>query len=193
MSMRTLIVVNVMSLDGYSAGPGKDVMAMPMDQSFGRYNLERMRSASAVLLGRQSFLDFQGFWPAIADDPSAAEDNREFSRLYEPMRKVVVSDSLDPGAVGHWQDTTEVVRRGDAHGRVAALKQEGDGEIVVWGSGTLWNDLWAAGLVDELHLMIGPKVIGAGTPAFSAPAQLSGLGVRTFPDSPNVVVRYGPA
>ena len=195
--MRTLIVVNIMSLDGFSAGVGgdgsPDVMAMPMDPSFGRYNAERMRAASAVLLGRTSFLGFQDYWPSVAADPSQDEDSRQLSRLYEPIPKVVVSDTLDPDDIGHWQATTEVVRRADAHARVAELKADGDGEIVTWGSGTLWNDLLAAGLVDELHLMVGPVALGDGTPAFRAPARLRGLGIRTFPDSPNVVARYAPA
>lgn len=58
--MRKLIVTNMMSLDGYYEGPGKDVMALfsyrqkayPTDQSFDVYNAERLRSADTLLLGR---------------------------------------------------------------------------------------------------------------------------------------------
>jgi dihydrofolate reductase len=191
--MRTLIVCNIMSLDGCTAGPGGNVMALPMEAAFNAYNAERMRAASVVLLGRSSFLGFQGYWPGVKDDPAADEDNRQFSRLYDPVAKVVVSDTIDPDDIGPWQATTEVVRRADAHTRIAALKDEGDGEIVMWGSGTLWNDLLDAGLVDELHLMVGPTVLGGGTPAFAAPRDLRLLGVRTFTGSENVLLRYAPS
>jgi hypothetical protein len=43
--MRKLIVVTFMSLDGFYEGPGKDVMALPMDITFSEYNLERMQAA----------------------------------------------------------------------------------------------------------------------------------------------------
>jgi hypothetical protein len=43
--MRKLIVSNIMSLDGYYTGPGDNVMVMPMDEAFNRYNAERLRAA----------------------------------------------------------------------------------------------------------------------------------------------------
>lgn len=53
--MRKLIVVTFMSLDGFYEGPGKDVMALPMDVTFSEYNLERMKAADTVLLGADSY------------------------------------------------------------------------------------------------------------------------------------------
>lgn len=49
--MRTVIVCNIMSLDGYYEGPGRNVMAMNMDEAFDAYNVERIRRAGSVLLG----------------------------------------------------------------------------------------------------------------------------------------------
>ncbi|MGH3713018.1 MAG: hypothetical protein ACRDT4_06080 [Micromonosporaceae bacterium] len=56
----------------------------------------------------------------------------------------------------------------------------------------LWNDLLAAGLVDELHLIVGAGIVGGGTPAFTAlpPGGLRLLGTRTFDGSHNVVLQY---
>jgi hypothetical protein len=57
--MRKLIVCNLMSLDGYYEGPGKNVMALfdyrrelyPQDESFNAYNAERLSAADTLLLG----------------------------------------------------------------------------------------------------------------------------------------------
>jgi dihydrofolate reductase len=181
-----------MSLDGYYEGPGGDVMALPFDVGFEEYNLERMRSATTVLLGRHSFEGFKSYWPPIAENPAAQPVEREISRLFNAIDKVVVSDTLRPDQTAPWHNTT-IVRRAEAHERVAGLKREAGGDILVYGSHMLWNDLLTAGLVDELHLMIGAGVLGAGTPIFEdkPPAPLKLLETRTWDDSSLVLVRYG--
>jgi hypothetical protein len=47
--MRKLIVSNIISLDGYYEGPGKDVMALPFDEGFSVYNVGRLRAADTLL------------------------------------------------------------------------------------------------------------------------------------------------
>jgi len=67
------------------------------------------------------------------------------------------------------------------------------GDILMFGSHTLWNDLLAHGLVDELHLMIGPVVLGEGTPAFEgrpAGVALRRIDVRGLEGSHSLLVRY---
>jgi dihydrofolate reductase len=191
--MRNLIVTNIISLDGCCAGPGGNVMAMPMDDAFDSHNVERLRAAGTLLLGRNTYEGFKSFWPGVADDPTMTQANRELSRLNDAIEKVVVSDGLTPDRTEPWRETTRIVRRGDAHAAIAELKRGDGGDILVFGSRTLWNDLLAAGLVDELHLMVGPVVLGDGTPAFGAPQELRLLGTRTFDGSRNVLLRYAPA
>jgi hypothetical protein len=53
--MRKLIVSNIMSLDGYFEGPGKDVMVLPLDEAFDAYNAERLRAADTLLPGRTTY------------------------------------------------------------------------------------------------------------------------------------------
>jgi dihydrofolate reductase len=198
--MRKLIVCNIMSLDGYYEGPGKNVMVLfdyrwevyPMDESFDVYNAERLRAADTLLLGRVSYDGFKSFWPSVADDPNATPIQREISRLNNAIDKVVVSDSLTSEETDPWHENTRIIRRAEAHEQLAELKRQPGKDILVFGSHTLWNDLLANDLVDELHLMIGPVVLGAGTPLFDGrPAvSLRLIETRTWDGSGNVLVQY---
>ncbi len=189
--MRKLVVCNIISLDGFYSGPGGNIMAMPFDNGFSDYNAERLRAADTLLLGRKSYEMFRSYWPAIAADVSQPPVEREISRLNTAIEKVVVSDSLKPGEVGGW-GPTRVVPRASAHAEVAALKKGPGREILVFGSHVLWNDLLAAGLVDELHFMIGAGAIGEGIRAFETrlPGSLRLLDTRTFDGSSLLLVRY---
>jgi dihydrofolate reductase len=60
-----------------------------------------------------------------------------------------------------------------------------------FGSRTTWNGLLAQGVIDELHLMVGPAaLLGEGTPLFDAPVALALLDARRFAGSSNVLLRY---
>lgn len=190
--MRKLIVSNIISLDGYYEGPGKDVMALPFDEAFSLYNAERLRAADTLLLGRTSFEGFKSYWPPVADDPDVRPVERDISRLNTAIDKVVISDSLTPEQIAPWHNT-RIVRRANAHEEVAELKRQRGKEILVFGSHKMWNDLLVGGLVDELHLMIGPALLGGGTPVFEGRSRvaLRLLESRTLEDSELVLVRYG--
>jgi dihydrofolate reductase len=182
--MRKLIVTNIVSLDGYYEGPGRNVMVLPMDSNFDAYNAERLRAADTMLLGRNTYEGLKGFWPLVGDDPTAAAEglgipvelvatptHREISQLQNAIDKVVVSDSITAEQTDPWRDTTRILRRADAHEQIAELKQRSGQDILVFGSRTLWNDLLTADLVDELHLIVGAVVLGGGTPAFGTQTQ----------------------
>jgi dihydrofolate reductase len=200
--MRKLIVANIMSLDGYFEGPGSNVMALPMDGFFDEHNLERLRAADTLLLGATTYLGLKAYWPAVAEhpelspavanNPEVADLHHETGRRNNQIHKVVVSDSLTADDTAPWTETTTIIRRADAHPRVAELKARPGKDILMFGSRTLWNDLLAAGLVDELHLMVGATVLGGGTPAFGAgpfpPLRL--VDVRRRDGSDNLLVRY---
>lgn len=190
--MRKIIVSNIMSLDGFYSAPDGNPAVLNMDTVFDDYNLERMLAADTMLIGRGTFELFDGYWPLIEDapedpaNPALDATNRAISRRYQELRKVVVSDTLVVDASQPWNRTTEVVGR-SAVGEWLAAE---DGEIVVFGSHILWNSLVADGLVDELHLMIGPAAIGAGVPIFTGPAAFDLADVREFEGSGNVLHRF---
>ncbi|MGH8777274.1 MAG: dihydrofolate reductase family protein [Jiangellaceae bacterium] len=190
--MRKLIVTVISTLDGYAAGEGGNVFVMPIDLGFDRYNLERMRAADTMVFGASSFHGARNYWPPLAGDADAPEVEREISRLHNTLDKVVLSDSTAADDTAPWSESTEVVRRADARDRLAALKAGEGGDIVCFGSLTTWNDLLAQGLVDELHILIGPAAIGSGVPTFTRPVEqeLTLIDVQRLADSGLVALQY---
>ena len=158
--MRTLIVTELISLDGVVDSPGggdhpragwsfKEVELEPAVYDIkGREQLE----AGALLLGRVSFEEFAPVWPGMTED---------FPQ-YNAMPKYVVSTTLEERDFG-WHPTT-ILRSLDD---VADLKKGEGGPIIVHGSATLAQGLAAAGLVDRYHLLVFPLVLGAGKRLFA--------------------------
>ncbi len=200
--MRKLVVCNITSLDGYFEGEAKNAMALPMDGFFDEHNLERLREADTLLLGATTYMGLKAYWPTVAEDPrrspavaanpEVADVHRETALRNNDIQKLVVSDSMTPDDTAPWTDTTTIVGQADARRAVRELKGQAGKDILMFGSRTLWNDLLAAGLVDELHLMIGATVLGGGTPTFDArripPLRLADARRRNGSD--NVLLRY---
>jgi len=200
--MRKLIVANIISLDGYYEGPDRNVMVLPMNESFDIYNAERLAEADTMLLGRTTYELFRSFWPTVAGQtdllaslsPAGREANLEIGRRMDTIDKIVVSNTLQTESPSAWQRPITVVNRTDVHEFVRKLKRQDGRDIIVFGSKTLWNDLFAQDLVDEIHIMIGALMLGDGTPVFGgqAPRSLERIGTRTWDASDNVVLQYRP-
>jgi dihydrofolate reductase len=190
--MRQLIVTAITTLDGFVAGPGGDLMVMPFDEGFDVYALERLRAAGTLLAGRATYEGFRSYWPAVADDPSRDERQREISRVHDTLEKVVVSDSLDVAPGETWADITRVVPRDAAADTIRELTAGDGGDVLAFGSFRTWNPLLVAGLVDELHVLVGPALLGAGVPVLGAAGRvaLRLLEIRRLPDSSLVLHRY---
>ncbi len=190
--MRKIIVFNVISLDGYHTGPNNDVSVMfpMMGGVFDTYNAELLRTADVHLVGRVSFELFQSFWPKVAENPDSEEwtpEQRELSQAGRSVSAIVVSDQLQ----GNWPDV-RIIRRANAYQQIAEFKRQPGKDILVTGSRTLWNDLLAHDLIDEIHLMIGNVVLGEGVPVFvgKPPTSLRLVQVRSWKDSDNILVCY---
>ena len=141
-------------------------------------------------MGRVSFELFQSFWPKVAENPTSDEwtdSQRDLSQAGKSVKGIVVSDTLK----GNWQDV-RIIRRPDAYQQLAELKRQEGKDILITGSRTLWNDLLAHDLVDEIHLLIGNLVLGQGVPVFvgKTPTSLRLIDTRRWENSDNVLLRY---
>lgn len=190
--MRKLIVSNLISLDGYASGPGGDVMALPFDTTFSDYNLELMQAADTLVSGARTYRDFVSYWPSVANDPAQPDVDRAISRRHHELEHLVISDSLTVEETGPWRDNTRILRRDEARETIAEAKRAGGGILLMFGSTTTWNDLLGAGLVDEMHIMVGAGVLLDGVPAFSVcpPGQMKLRNARRLGNSDLAVLAY---
>ncbi|MHB9858061.1 dihydrofolate reductase family protein [Streptomyces sp. YIM S03343] len=127
------------------------------DDDFGRFVTDVFSRSGAYLLGRRTYDIFASYWPKMTDpaDPIASKLNS--------LPKYVASSTLtDPS----WAGTT--VLNGDLTKEVTGIKEHTDGELQVHGSGALVRSLLALDLVDTLHLLTFPVVLGAGRLLFPA-------------------------
>ena len=86
-----------------------------------------------------------------------------------------------------------MVRRDDVADWVAREREPGTDDILTFGSRTMWNGLLEKGLVDEIHLVVGPAALVDGTRIFDAPTELTLMESRRFEGSDNILLRYATA
>lgn len=116
---------------------------------------------------------------------------QEIAALTRTVGKLVVSDSVKLDAAEPWGDA-EVVPRAASRARIAQLKASTERDLLIYGCREVWNDLFAHGLVDELHLLMGNVVLGDGVPLFApgTTRSMALLGQRRLPGSEIVSLRY---
>jgi dihydrofolate reductase len=167
--MARVVVTEFVSLDGVMEAPGGDdgfvrgawTFEFDRGDEGNKFKLDETMATDALLLGRKTYEGFAAAWP---------QRDGEFADRFNSMPKYVVSSTLtDPS----WTNTT--VLSGDPVAEVSRLKEGGDGELVVHGSGTLVRALVEADLVDELRLMVFPVVLGTGMKLFGDTRDLKKL------------------
>jgi dihydrofolate reductase len=155
--MGRLIVEQIVTADGFAADSdgGMKFIAdnYTHDQGVDVEQLELLRGVDAIVLGATTYRMFADYWPTVSVDvdPVAEPLNR--------LPKHVVSNTLDRAP---WGDGEIEIARGDGVESVRALHARYPGDVIVWGSFTLTDALFAAGAVDILRLRVVPRLIGSG-------------------------------
>jgi dihydrofolate reductase len=165
------VVVNeFMSLDGVVQAPGGPEEDTDGGFAHGGWSIpyfdpevmgplidEGMSNAAGLLFGRRTWQGMAAAWPERAGDPYADQMNA--------IKKYVASRTLTTADLT-WNTT--LLSADDAVGDIAALRAQDGGDLVMWGSVSLVTSLLAAGLVDELNVMIEPILLGGGKRIFPA-------------------------
>jgi dihydrofolate reductase len=166
--MGRIVVTEFSSLDGVMEAPGGEdfkykgwSFQFERGEDGNKFKLDETLEADALLLGRRTYEGFAAAWPSREG---------EFADKFNTMPKYVVSSTLkDP----EWNNST--VLDGDVIEEATKLKQELDGVIQVPGSNRLVHTLIENDLVDELHLMIFPVVLGTGKRVFGDTSDMKRL------------------
>ena len=164
--MGNVVVTEFITLDGVFEDPGGAEQFEHGGWSFkfargpegDKFKLDELKNADAQLFGRVTYEGFAAAWPSRTDDVGFAE-------RINTLPKYVVSSTLQSA---DWQNST--ILRDSWPDDVARLKGEVDGDILVAGSGQLVRGLLDHGLVDRLHLMRFPVVLGSGRQLFDGVA-----------------------
>ena len=182
--MRKLIYSMGVSLDGFIAGPGGEIDWSGPDEELHRFHNQQALELGGHLLGRRLY-ETMLYWETAHEDPSAAEPELEFARIWQELPKIVFSKTLEK-VEGNATLVRDVVPD-----EIAKLKAEPGKDLAVGGAG-LASTFSKLGLIDEYQLFVSPVVLGAGTPFFpplDERINLELVETRTF-GSRVVYVRY---
>ncbi|MBF6336889.1 dihydrofolate reductase [Nocardia abscessus] len=172
--MRKITAGLFIALDGVIEDP-QDWHFPYFDDAMGAAVDAQLGAADTLLLGRKTYDSFAGAWP---EREAAGDADAAFAKKLGDARKIVVTrQDLD----FTWRNSE--VLRGDLLEAVTALKNEPGGDIGMSGSVSVVRQLLAAGLLDELHLLVHPIAVGKGDRLFqdgapTVPLRL--LSSRTF-------------
>lgn len=167
--MGRIVVTEFMSLDGVMEEP-RWTFEFDRGEAGDAFKFDELFAAESLLLGRVTYQGFAAAWPNMGGD--------DFGQRMNAIPKIVVSATL-PDDEATWGETT--VLREDPLTRIAALRDETEGNLLVEGSARLVHALTRQGLVDEYRLMVFPIILGAGARVF--PDEMPAASTLTIADS----------
>ncbi len=156
--MSKVIVSNLVSLDGYFEGPGKELDWFVAEEEFMKFAREQLYEVDRILFGRVTYEMMAGYWPDTKDnDPVITEKMNN-------LPKVVFSKTLTSV---NWNNST--LAKGNASDEIARLKKSAAGsnkDLIIFGSGKLVSSFANLGLIDEYRIILNPVILGKGNPMF---------------------------
>lgn len=160
--MRKVISFMHISLDGFVAGPNGEMDWIKVNEEIFTHVGKRISEGDTALYGRTTFQMMESYWPTAADKPDASQHDIEHSKWYSQVRKIVLSTTLN-----ETDFTNTKIIRGNLAKEINAIKQDGESEILVFGSPKATHALMQENLIDGFWLFVNPVVLGKGIPLFT--------------------------
>lgn len=182
--MRKLIMWNVITLDGYFEGEKNWDLSfheLVWGKELEEFSLNQLKSADMLVFGATTYKGMADYWT------KAEGDEGGIAEFMNKLTKIVCSRKLKTAG---WNNTSIVK---DAVIEITELKQQGNGEMYVFGSGNLSESLMKAQLFDEYRLCIAPVFLGKGRLLFSGGIphnKLRMLEARSLATG-GILLRYG--
>jgi len=174
---------NIITLDGYFEGEQKWDLSFHeiiWGQELETLSLEQLHSADYLVFGRVTY-------EGMAAHFRTAEG--EIPRLMNQLPKIVFSRTLESA---DWNNTSLISE--NASEEIRKLKDEGDGDLYVFGSANLSETFMKEDLFDEYRIGISPAILGSGRPLFGRGLPSRNLSLISSQQLSNggMVLRYVP-
>jgi dihydrofolate reductase len=160
--MRKIISFMHLSLDGFVAGPNGEMNWITVDEEIFDHVGKRISETDTALYGRVTYGMMESYWPTAADGPDASKHDVDHSKWYKSARKVVLSKTLNGTGL-----TNTTIISDDLTDRINEIKQQADGEILLFGSPAATHSLIQQNLIDGYWLFVNPVILGQGIPLFA--------------------------
>lgn len=184
--MAKLIVYMFTSVDGFIAGPNGEFDPYEPSAEEMDFANELFGASSGVVFGRKTYEGFHEYWDAL-DANTASERDAKFASIFRRQRRVVFSRTLTQLA-----DPLATLVRDDIAARTHTLKNEASADLLLICGPELLGALVGHRLVDEVALLVKPRVLGRGTSLFRdvpSPFTMDRIEARPFA-SGAVLQRY---
>ncbi len=187
---RKIIASEMVTLDGFFAGPNGEIDWHVVDEEFNQYAIDLLNTVDTILFGRVTYQLFESYWPAAATSPSTSKSDLEIAYDINNITKIVFSRTLESVEWKNARLVKEVIPE-----EIVKMKQQPGKDMVIYGSGSIVSALMNLGLIDEYRIIVNPVILGNGKPLFKGlkdKLNLRLLETKTF-GSGNVLLCYRPA
>jgi len=151
-----------LSLDGFVAGPNREMNWIKVDQEIFDHVDKRISQTDTALYGRVTYEMMEAYWPNAGSKPGASKHDIEHSKWYSQAQKTVLSTKLKDANLANTTIISDNVSN-----RINELKQTTEKDILLFGSPAATHSLTQQNLIEGYWLFLNPVILGQGIPLFT--------------------------
>jgi dihydrofolate reductase len=160
--MGKLVLFMHVSLDGFTARSNGSMDWIQISDEMFEYATKRTEESDTALYGRKTYEIMEAYWPTAADHPQATKHDIQHSGWYNKVNKFVVSETMRGQNIKNVQIISDHIVA-----RIAELKQQVPGVIIMFGSPGLGSSLMHENLIDDYWFFVNPIILGEGHSLFA--------------------------